>query len=102
MGNSQGNEYVFATSAYNSVTRNLVITTSNGDIPEGTNVKITACHVKSPPKVTASDNTMTIKSSDNTAVVADAITAGALYHNIEHAHGAYRLGPASVALFTPG
>merc|ERR1719160_1364265 len=75
---------------------------------------MTLCHVKSPPKVTASVNTLMIKSSDNvataanaitdddTAMTTDAITAGALYPNLEHAHGAYRLGTSSVYLFTPG
>ena len=84
-----GAEHVKATSAWNAGTRLLTVTTSGGDIPEATDVKITMCHIKTPPGVIASSVLGKIKSRDNVAssagitdkdvaMTTQAITAGAL------------------------
>ena len=48
-------ENVKATSTWNTVSRLLTITTSGADILEGTDVRITLCHIKTPPGVIVSD-----------------------------------------------
>merc|ERR1711988_2076287 len=112
--NAAGGEYVFATGAYDSSTRTLKVTTSAGDIPEYTDVTITICHIKTPPKVTAGGTGARIRSLDNVnadagltddyvAMTTDAITAGTLLAYT----GASRLrfGTSSThvpTVFTPG
>merc|ERR1711871_1401870 len=110
--NGVATEYVFATSAYNTVTRTLTITTSNGDIPEDTDVEITLCHVKTPPTVTAAGTAAQIKSYDNrvtankgttdepVAMATEAVTAGALR---AHPSWGKRFGTMVIGQgFTPG
>jgi len=112
--NAAGAEYVSATGAYGGTsTRQLKITTGGGDIAEGTNVKMTICHIRSPPIVTAGGTTMTIATGDNvaseagvtdqaTAMTFDAITAGTFLLSAGWGGDYLRLGGNQAQLLNPG